>query len=144
MWAHYERDRKGDPHLLVLTSDEHSIELAEGDWVEEQHWVRFARDPVRSRGRVPMSTPAEVIAVHYPEYVSQSCLCGVKVANAAVWAVHLEDALTEAGYEVTLTPKAKTAQIDAEVLKTYADPGWHDEEVRHHGLDFGQFYGEQP
>lgn len=39
---------------------------------------------------------AEIIVEHFPEYLTQTCLCGLSIENAAVWADHLAQTLWEA------------------------------------------------
>jgi hypothetical protein len=38
-------------------------------------------------------TRAEVIAEHFPQFLSQICLCGRELANVADWANHLDEVL---------------------------------------------------
>jgi len=39
---------------------------------------------------------AAIIADHFPEYISATCLCGQTISNVAVWADHLAEVLWEA------------------------------------------------
>lgn len=39
---------------------------------------------------------AELINAHFPEYIGGTCLCGRIIHNAADWASHLDQMLTDA------------------------------------------------
>ena len=95
-----------------------------------------------------MSGLSDVLAAHFPEYISGTCLCGIEVANYAVWIDHVTEAVRAAGLAVIQLPQPDSTRYEGEEHQPEDRlawmPGdefevsvWHSGEVQRYGFGWG-------